>query len=99
VATTPRSARQIESDLTATRSRLTSSIETLIDRVHPTKVKQRQVARLKELLAEQVARAKGQIYDERGQLRSDRLLVAGTAVASVLAVTLVGRRIAARGRR
>jgi hypothetical protein len=94
-----RSVPQIESDLAATRSRLAHSIETLIDQVHPKRVKQRQLARLRHLVSVQVNRARSEIYDAQGQLRTERLTVVGGAVAGLVAFVLIVRKIASRGRK
>lgn len=92
-----RSKSTIESDLDGTRNRLTGSVEELIDQVHPKRVKQRQVALAKRFAHAEVENAKSLVFNARGDLRTDRLLAAGGAVAGVTAVlvgirTLISRR-------
>lgn len=101
-----RSATQIESDLASARSRLTSSIELLIDQVHPNRVKQRESERLREFIAtkrqyaqSQLNRARSQFVDEGGNWRTDRLMLVGGSLTGVAALVLIVRTIAARGRK
>ncbi|HET9871533.1 MAG TPA: DUF3618 domain-containing protein [Propionibacteriaceae bacterium] len=91
-STSARSTRQIESDLAATRSRLTSNIETFIDRVHPRRVKQRQTERLKQFVALKVDYAKSRINDVRRKLTgaSGKLTDAGGRLRSQASGTLQG---------
>jgi hypothetical protein len=87
----PRTRTQIEADLAATRSRLTGSLETLIDQVHPNRVKQRTIASVKATVAEQVENARYFVFNARGDLRKDRLMKVGAAVAGALAFVLIVR--------
>lgn len=95
---TGRTKRQIETDLEADRSRLTTSIEDLVDQVHPKRVKQRTVAQGKEILHTQVESAKLLIFTARGDLRTGRLAAVGGAIGGVIAL-LVALRILIRRRR
>ena len=88
-----RSASQIEADLDATRDRLTSSVEHLIDQVHPNRIKQRGVARIKLLTDEYTERAKGLLFNTRGDLRKERLIAVGGGLAGFLTFVAVVRRI------
>lgn len=92
-----RSKSQIESDMSATRQRLTLSIETLIDQVHPNRVKQRGTARIKAVAAEYGEKAKGLVFNARGDLRRERVAAAGGGVAGFVSLLVLLRRL--RGRR
>ncbi|TCM45123.1 DUF3618 domain-containing protein [Kribbella sp. VKM Ac-2568] len=80
-----RSTQQIEADITATRARLASTVDELVDRAHPKNVAKRQV--------EQV---KAQVFDERGQLRTQKLIAVGGAVVGVVGMLLMIRRLVGR---
>lgn len=85
-----KSRQQIESDLTAARTRLSANLESLIDQVHPTKVKERQIAGVKSLVSGEVNNVKAQFTTPSGEWRTDRLALIGGSVAGaiVLLVTL-----------
>jgi hypothetical protein len=91
-----RSQSQIEADLNATRQRLTTSVESLIDQVHPNRVKQRGTARLKMLQAEYTEKAKGLLFNARGDLRTNRVAAVGGGLAGFLTFVAVIRRIRSR---
>jgi hypothetical protein len=100
--TTPqrkRSASQIEADLAATRDRLTASVETLIDQVHPNRIKQRSVGQVKQLVNAEFENAKSKVFNARGDLRTDRLAVAGAAAAGLVTFLLIVRSMVRRVRR
>ena len=80
-----RTAEQIEADIAATRARLASTVDELVDRAHP-----------KNLAKRQVEQAKSQVFDEQGQLRTQKLLAVVGAVAGVVGVLLVIRRLVGR---
>jgi hypothetical protein len=88
-----RSASQIEADMDATRQRLTSSVESLIDQVHPNRIKQRGIARLKAVAAEYTEKAKGLVFNTRGDLRTNRVIAAGGGLAGLIAFVAVLKRI------
>ncbi len=94
-----RSTSQIETDLAAARSRLTASVETLIDQVHPNRIKERQIAGVKRLANAELENAKSKVFNARGDLRTDRIAMAAGAVAGVLGFLLVIRTIVRRARR
>lgn len=87
------STDQIVTDLQASRDRLTSSLEVLVDRVHPNRVKQRLLQRVREQVAYAKDRARAQVIDEKGDVRTSRLAIAGGAGAGVLAFWLLVRRL------
>jgi hypothetical protein len=88
-----RSESQIVSDLDATRERLTTSVETLIDQVHPNRVKQRGTARLKVVLGEYTEKAKSLVFNARGDLRTNRLAAVGGGIAGFATFVAVIRRL------
>jgi len=93
-----RTKRDIEADLESRRSRLTTSIEDVVDQVHPKRVKQRTVAEAKQAVDAQVESAKSLVFNARGDLRTERLATAGGVVGGVIAL-LVTLRILIRRRR
>ena len=93
-----RDADQIEADLGATRDRLVAAVEALIDQVHPQRIKQREIAGAKRFLNVELENAKSLVYNARGDLRTDRLAVAGGSVAGLVSVLIVLRAIVRRRR-
>jgi hypothetical protein len=87
---------QIEADLAATRDRLTSAVESLIDQVHPQRIKQREIAGARRFLTTEIESAKSLVYNARGDLRTDRLAVAGGAVAGLVTLLVVVRTVLRR---
>ena len=83
--TQDRTAEQIEADIAATRARLASTVDELVDRAHPKNVAKRQVEQ-----------AKAQVFDERGQLRTQKIAAVGGAAVGVVAVLLLIRRLVGR---
>src|SRR5215211_3502176 len=83
--TQARTAEQIEADIAAARARLASTVDELVDRAHPKNVAKRQVEQ-----------AKAQVFDERGQLRTQKIVAVGGAVVGVVAVLLLIRRLVGR---
>ncbi|GAB3624037.1 hypothetical protein GCM10027418_21210 [Mariniluteicoccus endophyticus] len=88
-----RSRQQIESDLTAARTRLAANLESLIDQVHPTNVKQRQVDGMKTLVNNELGHAKDQFKTADGQWRTDRLALVAGSVAGAVALLVTIRLI------
>ena len=68
-----RTPSQIEADLGATRDRLAASVETLIDQVHPNRIKQRQIDNVKRFANTELENAKSLVFNARGDLRTDRV--------------------------
>lgn len=93
-----RNASQIEADVTATRHRLAASMETLIDEVHPNRIKQRFIDQLKAFADTQIETAKSLVFNARGDLRTDRVVVIGVAAVGGIAFMLLVRSLARRGR-
>jgi hypothetical protein len=93
-----RSATQIEADLAATRDRLKASVTSLVDQVHPNRVKQRSVGRVKQLANAELEDAKSKLFNARGDLRKDRLVAIGAAAAGLVTFVLILRSLVRRGR-
>lgn len=89
----PRTRAQIEADLAATRERLVSSIEQLIDQVHPQRVKQRQIASAKTFARAEIANVRSQFFYPNGEVRTSRLAAIGGAVAGFVTFVLVIRKL------
>ncbi|TDD51073.1 DUF3618 domain-containing protein [Kribbella antibiotica] len=83
--TKARTAEQIEADIAATRARLASTVDELVDRAHPKNVAKRQVEQ-----------AKSQVFDETGQLRTQKIVAVAGAVVGLVGVLLVIRRLVGR---
>ena len=93
-----RTVAQIEADLAAARLRLANSAEELVDQVHPTRIKQRQIDSIKAFVGNEVEAAKALVFNARGDLRQNRVLaVAGAVVGGVVFLALV-RGLVRRGR-
>jgi hypothetical protein len=88
-----RSQSQIEADMDATRQRLTSSVESLIDQVHPNRIKQRAIDRVRLLVSEYTEKAKSLVFNARGDLRTNRVAAVGGGVAGFVALVTVLRRV------
>jgi len=95
---TPRTKAQIEAALQAARARLTGNLEDLIDQVHPNRVKQREIDKIKQRAQAELDNAKSQVINPDGSPRVDRLAVIGGAVAGLVTFILIVRAIARRGR-
>jgi hypothetical protein len=97
--TDDRTMSQIEADLSASRARLAFSVSALIDQVHPNRIRQRQIAAFKELARNARENAKSLLFNARGDLRTDRVVMLGAAAASLLGFVLIIRAIGRRSRR
>lgn len=96
---TPRTKAQIEADLAAARARLTGNVEDLIDQVHPNRMKQRQIAKFKELAKAEADSAKAQFVNEDGSPRVERLAIIGGALAGLVTFIVSLRMIVKRAKR
>jgi hypothetical protein len=83
--TKARTAEQIEADIAATRERLASTVDELVDRANP-----------KNVALRQVEQAKSQVFDEQGRLRTQKIVAVAGAVVGVVGVLLVVRRLVGR---
>lgn len=82
----PRSEKDIEADLSATRDRLARTVDQLTFRASPAELKRRQLEKLK---------AKGNeiAFDEKGELRLDRVASALGGVSGVALLVGTARRV------
>ena len=83
--TKARTPEQIEADIAATRARLAATVDELVDRTSPKNVAKRQVEQ-----------AKAQVFDERGELRTQKLVAVGAAVVGVVGALLMIRKLVGR---
>jgi len=83
--TQARTTEQIEADIAATRARLASTVDELVDRAHPKNVAKRQVEQ-----------ARAQVFDERGELRTQKLVAVGAAAVGVIGMLLMIRKLVGR---
>ncbi len=91
-STKPAAARtpdQIEAEIAATRARLAATVDELVDRAHPRNVAKRQVEQA-------VTLTRSQVYDENGNLRTQKIASVAGAVAGVLVLLLLVRRLVNR---
>lgn len=95
---TNRSQSQMEADLAAIRARMSGNLEDLIDQVHPTRVKERQVASIKSLAQGEFQNAKDQFMTRAGEWRMDRIAMIGGSVVGAVVLLVVLRGIVRRGK-
>jgi hypothetical protein len=93
-----RDADQIQADLGATRDRLAAAVETLVDRIHPQRIKQREINGAKHFAHDELENLKALLFTARGDLRTDRLAAVGGAVAGAVGLLLVLRTLVRRRR-
>ena len=90
---TTRSKQDIEAEIAAARQRLADNVAGQINQVHPKAVMQRGIDDARGLAAAEFNNAKAQVIDENGQLRTERVLLLGGAVAGVVTFVLLVRGI------
>lgn len=90
---TTRSKQDIEAEIEAARQRLADNVAGLVNQLHPKAVVQRGIDDARGFAAAEFAQAKAQVIDERGQLRTERVLLLGGAVAGVVTFVLLVRGI------
>jgi hypothetical protein len=93
-----RDADQIQADVGATRDRLVGAVEALVDRLHPLRIKQREVAGARRLAHDELETLKSLVFTARGDLRTDRLKAVGGALVGTVTLLLVLRRLVQRRR-
>ena len=96
---TGRTKSQIEADLGATRDRLAASVSGLIDEVHPTRIKQRTVGRIRAAVQARLDDGHAYLFNARGDLRRDHLVRLGSVAAGTLTVVLTLRALLRRRQR
>lgn len=93
-----RTPQQIEADLAATRARLSHEAKIVVDTVHPNRIKQRQVEKVKDFVDNEVDAAKALVTDVKGKVSRQRLLAIGGAVLGGLVFVLTVGKLVRRGR-
>jgi hypothetical protein len=96
---TGRTKSEIEADLGANRDRLAASVSGLIDQVHPTRIKQRTVGRIKAELQARLDDVRAYFFNARGDLRTDHVVKLASVAAGALTLLLSLRALRARRRR
>lgn len=96
-ASDPRSAEEIESDIAASRARLSADVEEFVDRVQPNRVKERVIGEAKEFASTEFDNAKAQFVEDH-KPRWDRIALVGGAVVGSAVFVLVLRAIVAAAR-
>jgi hypothetical protein len=96
---TGRSKSEIEADLGANRDRLAASVSELIDEVHPKRIKERTVGRIRALVQARRDDAKAYLFNSRGDVRTDHVVKLASVVAGTLTVVLTLRALLARRKR
>ncbi len=91
--TSTRSKQDIEAEIAAARERLAGNVAGLINQVHPKAVMQRSIDDARGFAAAEFASAKAQVIDEHGQLRTERVLLVGGAIAGIVTFVLLVRGI------
>lgn len=83
--TADRTPEQIEADIAATRARLASTVDELVERAHP-----------KNVVKHQVDQARAQVFDAEGRLRTQKVAAVGGAAVAVVGALLLFRRLVGR---
>jgi hypothetical protein len=96
---TGRTKSQIEADLGANRDRLAASVSALIDEVHPTRIKQRTVGRIRAEVQARVDDVKAYFFNARGDLRTDHVVTLASVAAGTLTLLLTLRALLNRRKR
>lgn len=95
---TGRSKSEIEADLGANRDRLAASVAGLIDEVHPKRIKERTVGRLRAAVQARVDDTRAYFFNARGDVRTDHVLKLSSVVAGTVTVVLAFRALRNRRR-
>ena len=96
---TGRTKSEIEADLGANRDRLAASVAGLIDQVHPTRIKQRTIGRIKAELQARLDDVRAYFFNARGDVRTDHVITLSSVAAGTLTLLLAIRTLRARRRR
>ena len=96
---TGRTKSEIEADLGANRDRLAASVSGLIDQVHPTRIKQRTIGRIKAELQARLDDVRAYFFNARGDVRTDHVVKLSSVAAGTLTMILAIRTLRARRRR
>ena len=93
MADTTRSKQDIEAEIAAARARLADNVADLVNQMHPKAIVQRGIDDARGFAAAEFENAKAQVIDDRGNVRTDRVLLIGGAVAGVVTFVLLVRGI------
>ena len=92
-----RTREEIEAEIEAARQRLAASVEGLINQVHPKAIVANTVSDARTFARGTFDQAKAQVVDERGGLRTDRVVLLAAAAGGAVAFVLILRSLL-RGR-
>lgn len=92
----PRTTAEIENDLAAVRSRLSANVASLIDEVHPQRIKERQIEGARQWAASEAEDLKLQFVTADGGLRTARLVAIGAAVAGAVGFVVLLKVLGSR---
>lgn len=92
-----RSMKEIEADLTATRSRLARSVDELAYRVNPETVKANAIANVRGRVQQVTHRAQDKVVDPTGEPRYENIAKALAAVSATALTLGTLRRLFNRG--
>ena len=93
MADTTRSKQDIEAEIAAARARLADNVADLVNQMHRKAIVQRGIDDARGFAATEFENAKSQVIDDRGNVRTDRVLLIGGAVAGVVTFVLLVRGI------
>lgn len=93
-----RTPAEIEGDLAAIRNRLANNVASLVDQVHPQRIKEREVANLKRFVADESENLKLQFVTADGTPRVARLAAIGAAVVGVVGFLVIVKALGSRRR-
>ena len=96
---TDRSKTEIEADLGANRDRLATSVSELIDQVHPKRIKERTVGRIRAALQSKQDDVRAYFFNARGDVRTDHVVKLSSIAAGALTLLLAVRALRARRKR
>jgi hypothetical protein len=91
--TTTRSKQDIEAEIAAARARLADNVAGLINQIHPKAVVQRGIDDARGFAAAEFANVRSQVMDDRGQVRTERVMLIGGAIAGVVTFLVLVRKI------
>ncbi len=86
----------IEAEVSEANTRVAGNIEGLISHFHPKAVVDRQVSDAKQFVQQEFRAAKQQVVYDTGEIRYDRVAMIVGAVAGVIALVTVIRRLVRR---
>lgn len=90
---TTRSKQDIEAEIAAARARLADNVAGLINQIHPKAVVQRGIDDARGFAAAEFANVRSQVMDDRGQVRTERVMLIGGAIAGVVTFLVLVRKI------